>query len=370
MLILLLLLSFDELLAVVENRCVTEQELIYLSRLYPTMGDEELLEKMIMGRVILNVAREETLLVSDEDVNNEKIRLLQVMPALKVILSHPYIDSLYNEELRIQLYMKKLIQSKFQGRINISPKSVRNFYETHMDSFTYPSTVTLERLDIPVIPKDENRLLKLAGNIISEYRSGADFATLAKIYSDDPATKYIGGKLGVIKPEDVPPYLAGVLQIPEGEVDLFESPRGYHIVHLKKSDIREVELEHIFLEFIFKEEEISNALKRADDVKKRWESGDSTLNASIVPMGIVPVKALGYPLSTVIDTLDEGEISSPILDGGSFHLLRIAQKTEQKIPPFSEVKENVRNLLYQRMVNEAFLNWYEDIKKRVYLKRL
>ncbi len=370
MLLFLFFLSFDKLVAVVETKGITKQEVKYLSRLYPNVNDEELLDKMVMGRVIVSVARKETLAVSDEEVNSAKMRLLEGIPDLQDMLSHPYIDSIYNEELRIQIYTRKLIQNKFKGRIQISPSSVRNFYENYKDSLALPSSVTLEKLDIPVVPEEDNKLLKLAKRIISEYREGTDFAVLAKKYSDDPATKYIGGKLGVLKPEDLPQYLSGVLQIPEGEVGLFESPRGYHLVRLNRSDIRGIELEHIFLQFNFKEEELNVALKRAIEVRESWESGDSTLNERIVLMGTIPVKTLGYPLSAEIDALNEGEISHPILEGGKFHLLRAVWKTEGGIPPFSEVKENLRNILYQRMMDKALYSWYEEIKEKVYLKKL
>lgn len=370
MLIFLLFFSFDELSAVVENRAITEQEVAYLSRLYPGMSQEELLDRMIMGRVILSVAKEETIEVNIEEVRNEKERIIQGVPGLQAMLSHPYIDSLYTEELRVQLYMRKLIQSKFQGKINISPTSVRDFYEANKDSFSLPSTVTLERLDVPIIPDEDNRLLKIAQDIINQFKNGSNFGVLAREYSDDVATKYIGGKLGKFKPEDLPPYFMGVLQIPEGEVELFESPRGYHIVFLKKSDISGIELEHILLDYKFEEEELNSGFKRANEFKDRWMSGDTSLYSLVQTMGRVPIKALGYPLSNVIDTLDVGEISEPILEGSKFHLLRVAEKTESAIPPFSEVKDRIHDLLYQRELDKKFRDWFANIEGRVYLKRL
>lgn len=370
MLLFLLFLSFDKLVAVVGTKGISRQEVGYLSSLYPNINEEELLDKMIMGRVVVNVAMEETLVVSDEEVNNAKINILQGMPGLQSLLSNPYVDSLYNEELRIQIYTRRLIQSKFQSRIHISPTSVRDFYESHKDSLTFPSTATLERLDVPVLLDEENRLLKLAKEIISEYRRGSDFATLVKKYSDDPGTKYIGGKLGFFNPEDLPQFLLGVLQISEGDVDMFESPRGYHIVRVKRSDIQGVELEHIFLQFDFKEEEMTTALRRIKEVRERWQRGDSTLNERIVSMGIIPIRAMGYPISAVVDTLDEGEISKPMLEGGSFHLLRVVEKREGGIPPFSEVKENISNILQQREADKALQSWFERIKEKVYIKKL
>jgi len=370
MLIFLLFFSFDELVAVVENRAITEQEVSYLSRLYPGMSEEELLDRMIMGRVILSVAKEETIVVDIEEVRNEKERIIQNVPGLQVMLSHPYIDSLYTEELRVQLYMRKLIQSKFQGKINVSPTSVRDFYESNKDSFSFPPTVTLERLDVQIIPDENNKLLKKAQDIINQFKNGANFGVLAREYSDDVATKYIGGKLGKFKPEDLPPHFMGVLQIPEGEVELYESPYGYHIVHLKGSDINSIELEHILLDYKFEEEELKSGFNRAKEFKDRWMSGDTSLYSLIEPMGRVPVKALGYTLSSVIDTLDIGEISEPILEGSKFHLLRIADKTESTVPPFSEVKDRIRDLLYQREMDKKFRDWFANIEDKVYLKRL
>lgn len=370
MLLFLLFLSFDELLGVVGTSGITKQEVMHLSRLYPGVRQEELLDKMIMGRVIVSVAREETVVVSEEEVNDAKSRLLEQMPGLQSMLSHSYIDSLYNEELRIQIYTRKLIQSKFQGRINVPPARVRVFYETHKDSFALPQTVAIERLDVPVVPEEENELHLLAERIISLYHSGTDFAVLVNKYSNDTGTKYVGGELGTFRAEDLPPYLSGVMELPPGEVGLFESPKGYHIVQLKKSDINGVELAHIFLQFDFSEKELSAAEKRAGEIRERWERGDSTLNRQIISMGAIPIKALGYSLSALVDTLDEGEICSPVLQGSNFYLLRVVEKREGGIPAFSEVKTNIHNMLYQRMVDKALKEWFEGIKEEVFIKKL
>lgn len=370
MLLFLLFLSFDRLIAVVGTEAITEQEVTQLSRLYPGMNREELLDKMIIGMVVVNVAREETITVSDEEVNNTKSNILQQMPGLQVVLSHPYIDSLYNEELRIQLYTRKLTQREFQGKINVSPKEVRNFYKTHKDSLALPAMVTLERLMISITLEGEDPQERLALEIISQYRSGSDFDLLAKQYSDDRATKYRGGRLGLFVPEDLPSYLQGVSELKKGEVDIFESPNGYHIVLVKESDIKGIELAHIFLRFDFSNKEIDSAHKRAVKIRKRWLSEDSTLTESITPMGSLPVAALGEPLSTVIDSMKVGGISNPIQEGSNFYLLRVADKREGGIPPFEDVKENIRNILYQRKTQEALNVWIERAKKYVYIVRL
>ncbi|MEA1912800.1 MAG: peptidylprolyl isomerase [candidate division WOR-3 bacterium] len=368
--IFLLFLSFDKLVCIVDKTPVTEQEINYLSQLYPGRDPGALLDKMIMNRLIVKSASEETIAVSDEEVASEKKRLLENVPAFRTLLADPYIDSLYTEELRIQGYTTKLIQYKFRSRLQTSPIEVENFYKNYKDSLALPETVTLEQLRVPVIPEEKDRFLFSAKKILSEYQSGKDFASLANKYSEDPASKFIGGELGSFKFQDLPQYFSGVLNLSEGEADIFKSPMGYHIVKVNKRGPGLLDLAHIFLKFDFTEKELTRGKDRAMKIREAWFQGDSTLNDQITQMGTIPIQSLGYLLSSVIDTIDVSKISQPLFEGDNFYLLRITDKQKGRIPTFSEVKDNIRNLLLQEKMQKILQEWSREAKEHIYVKKL
>jgi peptidyl-prolyl cis-trans isomerase SurA len=86
-----------------------------------------------------------------------------------------------------------------------------------------PDTVTTD--------KDARRQLE---ELRQQLQQGADFAELARQYSDDPGSKGLGGDLGWVgKGVMVPEFEQVMLATPEGEVsEVFRSPFGWHILQV------------------------------------------------------------------------------------------------------------------------------------------
>lgn len=96
----------------------------------------------------------------------------------------------------------------------------------------------------------------LAEKIQGEISLGADFATLAKTYSDDLASRHQGGDLGWSDPENfVPEFTAALSELAVGDVSgVVESPFGWHIIQLlekRLQDIGEQELRNQVTQSIY-----------------------------------------------------------------------------------------------------------------------
>jgi len=73
----------------------------------------------------------------------------------------------------------------------------------------------------------------LAEQLLSQIKRGADFATLAKKYSNDPGSARNGGNLGQVRPgEMVPSFNKAVFSIPLHHPTIVHSIYGYHIVEV------------------------------------------------------------------------------------------------------------------------------------------
>jgi peptidyl-prolyl cis-trans isomerase SurA len=81
---------------------------------------------------------------------------------------------------------------------------------------------------------DEGAAEELAGNLVERIRGGADFAMLAKQYSDDIGSAAEGGELGWTNPgQMVPEFEAAMANATEGEVtEPFRSEFGWHILEV------------------------------------------------------------------------------------------------------------------------------------------
>ncbi len=370
MLILCLFLAFDELICVVDQEPITKGELNYTSTFYPGVGYDDLLDKMINDKVILYLAEEDTLEVSEEEISQMKEELISNAPGLASLLEDEYLNEIYNEQIKVQIYTNKLMGVKFRERLRVSPTEVHKFYEARRDSLIMPEAVTLEKIQVPVLPQDDNRLLERAEEVLSEYKKGGDFASLVRKYSDDVATIPYGGKLGGLFASDLPPHLVGVLELKEGEAGIFESPAGYHIIKLDERQGMKLEISQILLEFDFKEEEVRTAEKRALEVKKQWDAGDSILSYEIETVGPLPVRALPPAVVSLIDTMDLGQISDPILEGMHFHMFRVRDREESKIPELSEIKDRLSSVMMQQKMMKLLDEWLEAEKKHIFIKKI
>jgi peptidyl-prolyl cis-trans isomerase SurA len=371
MLILFLFMAFDELVCVVDREPITKGEVNYISTLYPGIGYDELLEKMINDEVILRLAEAETLKVSEDEVAQMREQLIANTPGLAATLEkNEYMNEIYNKQIRVQIYTNRMLGLKFKDRLRISPAEISEFYRTRKDSLVMPESVTLEKIQIPVLPEGENYLFEKAENVLEKYREGEDFANLVREYSDDVATIPYGGRLGELSPGDIPPHLTGVMELKEGEAEVFESPAGYHIIRLDERRGVNVVISQILLKFDFKEKEVETAEKRALEIKKRWNNDDSVLPYKIETVGPLPVRAFPPAVLSLIDTMDTGQITDPVLEGMYFHLFKVENKEESRMPEFSEIKDRLSNVLMQQKMMKILSEWLEEEKQHIYIKKI
>lgn len=370
MLILFLFLAFDELICVVDREPITKEELSYISTFYSGVGYDDLLDKMINDKVMHYLAEEETLKVSEEEISRMRDELVLNTPGLASLLEDEYLSENYNEQIRVQLYTNKLMGVKFRGRLRVSPAEIHKFYQNHKDSLVMPETVTLEKIQVPMLPSGSNRLLKKAEKILAEYRESKDFTSLVKRYSDDVSTVPYGGRLGKLSPNDIPPHLAGVLELEEGEAGIFESPTGYHIIKLDERQGINIFISQILLGFDFKEEEVKKAERRALEIKGKWSVEDSSFSYEIETVGPFPLQALPPAIFSLIDTMDLGQVSDPVLEGMHFHLFRVKDREEVRMPDLSEIKDRLSSMLMQQKMMNLLNEWLESEKKHIFIKKI
>ena len=371
MLILFLFLAFDELICVVDREPITKEELSYVSTFYPGVDYEALLDKIINDKVIQYLAEEETLQVAEEEVTRMRDELALNAPGLASLLGEDeYLNEIYNEQIEVQIYTNKLMSVKLRGKLRTSPTEVHKFYQERKDSLVMPETVTFEKIQVPVLSEEDNRLLQKAKKILAEYKSGVDFVSLVKKYSEDPSTVPYGGKLGRLAPSDLPPHLAGVLNLSEKEAGIFESPTGYHIIRVDERRGINLVISQILLKFNFKEEEVKTAEERALKLKKEWVSEDSNFAYPTETVGPLPVSAIPPGLFSLIDTMDVGQVTDPVLEGLYFHLFKVVGREESRTPELSEIKDRLSNLMVQQKMMKLLNEWIEAEKRHIFIKKI
>jgi peptidyl-prolyl cis-trans isomerase C len=136
-------------------------------------------------------------------------------------------------QLRDQLPVQK-VQERVAGGAEASQEEVERFYEENKEAqFTTPEQRCARHI---LFSKDQRAK---AEEVKGQLQNGADFAGLAKEYSQDPGSAEQGGDLGCLgQGETVPNFEEALFNAGQGEiVGPVETEFGYHVIEV--TEIRE-----------------------------------------------------------------------------------------------------------------------------------
>ena len=162
---------------------------------------DELLERQIADKQHINVTAEEI------DGALQRLALMQNLTVDQLVreaLRSGMTAQEYRDELRRQLLDGKLLELRVKGRVRVTDDDMRLMYqrlvreERQMLGYR-PQWIVLR------IPRDATQQVRtqrraFAEGLVQQLRAGADFAALARAYSNDGATRELGGDLGPQKP--------------------------------------------------------------------------------------------------------------------------------------------------------------------------
>jgi peptidyl-prolyl cis-trans isomerase C len=146
-------------------------------------------------------------------------------------------------DLKNALLAQEFMQKEIQGKVKATEEDKEKYYKEHAKEFTQPAMVKASHILIMVDKEADAKTVKAAEakakGLKAKLNKGADFAELAKKYSDDPGSKPKGGDLGFFpKGRMVPEFEKAVFSMKKGQIsDPVKSKFGYHIIMVE--DIKE-----------------------------------------------------------------------------------------------------------------------------------
>ncbi len=168
----------------------------------------------------------------------------------------------------------RAMQRKITQNVQVSPSEIRNFYNAlPQDSLPYiPQTIevqliTLEpKVNLAEIDRIKSRLRTFVTDINDGKR---DFATLARLYSEDKRTAIRGGEYGFVGKSSLEADFADVvfgLNDDKRVSQIVKTEDGYHIVQLieKRGDM--VNFRHILMRPEANEKALIQATERLDSL--------------------------------------------------------------------------------------------------------
>lgn len=402
--------SVDRIVAVVGESSVLSSQLeeeIYASRaqsgLPPIPHDQlrvacrEALGRIVDVEVLVQQASRDTAIkITDEEIAQgveEQVRNirqrftseLDYRAELKKAgfqTPEEYRRWLTDQQRRAALQNRLIDRLKGEGKLKpIQPteKEIREYFDQQQEQLGQrPATVSFRNIVIPPHSTAEARAKaqSLADSIVVELRHGADFATAARRFSMDPASKEQGGELnwfrrGVMVSE----FEKTAFSLRPGVIsDPVETPFGFHIIQVERVQPAEVQARHILIRPEITQEDADSAKAVAERVRAALMAGatfDSLQHLYHDPgeetdAEDVPTAQLPDEYKSGIGEADSGTVVPVFVlqkDAGlrqKYVVLQVMGRREAGTVKF----EDVRDIIRKRLADELAVRHYIDRLRR------
>ncbi len=132
------------------------------------------------------------------------------------------------------------------GPPQVSDADIQRYYNQHQQQFMVPEEVRVRHILIAVPQKADAKTVAAAqakaDGILKQLKNGANFADLAKKYSDDPGSKAQGGELGFIQHgATVPAFDQTAFSLQPGQLSgVIRTQFGFHILQVEQKQAAHV----------------------------------------------------------------------------------------------------------------------------------
>lgn len=285
----------DKIAAVVGNEIIMLSDVIgqaaMLAQQNPKINPkdtkvlEQVLDNLINEKLIITKAIEDSIVVSDDQIELRWQSFLQTM--IMQFGSEARIEQVYKksisrlkvdlrDDIRNKILAQSLMQEKFAS-IKVTSREVEDFYRDFKDSLNpVPDQYELYHIVKYVAADTSSKMqaFNLAKSIRDSITKGGNFADFAKRYSADPGTANSGGELGWFdKGRLFPEFEKAAFLLQTGELSLpVETPYGYHIIETLDKRKDAINTRHILIKVSQSSDDIEKTKSFLEDLKKRAES--------------------------------------------------------------------------------------------------
>ena len=225
----------------------------YKKRGMPLNADQEksAAKKLIddeIGRTLLILKAKDLGINITKDMLEKQLKEVKTKFRADAVFGHKLADQgmtldQYKAELETDLYMDQIIKKEIESKIKIPENETRDYYEKNKNKFASQEKVRASIILLKFNPSQgkagEQKALKKFESILDQIRNGADFAAMAKRFSEDSLASK-GGDLGFFtKKQMLPAFSNRAFKMKAGEVrDIFRTGHGFHV--LKVTDKKPV----------------------------------------------------------------------------------------------------------------------------------
>ncbi len=348
----------------------------------PAEFEENVRRSLMLQR--LQAAITDWITVSDDDVErehvrrNERVRLSAVSfraddfregleatdDDVSALFEQNANDYLVPEKRRLRFVLIDVPALK--ASFTPSEADVQGYYDNNLDRYTEAVDLRVSHILLRTQDAELAEVQAQAESIVAEARGGADFAELARRYSEDEGTREAGGDLGPIaRGQMVPEFEGAAFALEQDEIsDPVTSMFGVHVIKAtEKTGGTTRTLDEVrdgIVDLLQQESADARAAALAEAMSLEIEQA-ADLDAAATRRGLEvqesgfaalgePILGLGFSseVTTQAFQLAEGEVAGPIPTPTGPAFATVTGIQAPYVPPLEEVETRVRDDVIRR----------------------
>ncbi len=373
------------------------------------ISDCEMLEQLMLQKLLAHHAVIDSMVVSDAEVDSQVERNIQFFSQEygsidKVVKAYGFNDI---EDLKKELFgiekERSLIereQRMITENIDVTPEEVRIYYNGLKEKGElpeFPAEIQLAQLVINAEASQEelDRVVNKLKQLKEEIENGASIKMKAIINSNDPGVTDNGGKYSIdknspfIKEFKETAFSLDVNQVSEP----FKSMFGYHIIQLHEIRGNTRIASHILIQPEIPQEKLNETKDKVEKVKKEILNGDLTFEEAVKKYsqdkdtknngGLIvnpytgestfDLTRMDPALYARVNNLQKGEMTNVFYDeerGGKkmYKLMIMKERTNTHVADMVDDYVKVQSLALQKKKQETIAKWSKDKIGDTYIK--
>ena len=406
----------DKVAAVVGSNIILQSEIEMQYAQYLAQGNQAnedfkcyILQQQLTQKLLAQQAAIDSIDVTESEVDdniNSRLRYMSNQAGgqerLEQFLNRSLLQ--YKEEMRPSVYEQlkaNKMQQNIVAGIDVTPLEVKRYFESlDTDSLPYFNT-EVEVGELVVFPQptreEKQQFRDRAEELRRQVADGGDFATVARLYSQDPGSAPHGGDLGFNTRDGfVKEFSAVAFRLKPGELSpVFESEFGFHFLEVLERRGEEVRTRHVLITIKPTPESLKRAKTHIDSIyqhvvdnkldfytaatrysdnKETKYNGGMLLNMENQESRttLIPADKLDASVFTAIDTLQPGEYSRPseFTDRTGKRGYRFTYLKSRTPPHQANLKQDyakIKEAALQDKINRELSEWFEGRRKVTFI---
>jgi len=241
----------------------------------------------------------------------------------------------------------------------VPPAEIERYYNDNIDQFSTPEQVQASHILFKTEGKNAEEVRTAAEAVLEKARGGADFAALAREYSEDEGSAENGGDLGFFgRGAMVPEFEQAAFTMDVGQIsNLIQTQYGFHIIKVtdkRPAVVKPLDEVKTQIEDQLKWERAQNQATRlaeslAEEIRTPADL-ETVAKTRGLPVGDTgyfdreePIAGIGFApeVNAWAFQLTDEQVSPPIRTSQGFVIIAVTGREDPRIPSLDEVKDKV-----------------------------